>query len=459
MRLILILFLLVAAFPGKPAPANPQGDSFTWGNTTYLNLRAGEAVTYEGVEIELLRMHNHYNLLRVGEDTTWLKVSYRSPAMVLGNLTLFVADNRLVASASADPQVHGLLTKDVLLAVSPAGLPLIDKWEFSFPVSFTGGYIWRNDEDSYMFSYQGAGNAKPGKYLFFPGVALDMLNARASEKHAILAMEAGKVVWVDTRVRDSEQPKATVCIESASSPGIYYIYQNLYSRNLLVSKNQSVVRGDPVGFIWGDGNRENLTLGIVRRDSVPTPASLTRNTLNFFPQLMELYYGRQPVSGQMFTKGQISFGKPAGTQGNIKNVSAFEEYQGTGWILGNWNIADKVEWVSGKQLGNARLSKVLFHGQPAECTNPHPWYDYRINVKNGVYRIRALVGDCFQPTWQKVEFNGVSAGTFKTTAGEFTWTPEKIIRVKEGQLNVRLVLGEPSQLSGISEIVFQLAQL
>ena len=130
-----------------------------------------------------------------------------------------------------------------------------------------------------------------------------------------------------------------------------------------------------------------------------------------------------------------------------------------GWILGKWNIADKVEWISSRVMGNARLSKVLFRGQPAECTNPENHYDYLINVKNGVYRIRASVGDLYLPTWQKVEFEGVSAGTFHLGKGEFTWTSEKVVRVRDGNLNVRIYTGDNNQVAGIREIVFQQASL
>ncbi len=451
--LLISLLLMTAALTTKVRASGP----FRWGNATYVSLALKEPLSFEGSEVELLAMKNHYNRIRVDHDTAWIGVCFRSPAVILGNLRVFVADNKNVAALSSRKENHGLLEKDVLVALSPAAGPLIETWDFAFPVSFTGGYLWRNNEDTYMFSYMGASVESTGNDYFHPGVAIDMPNARGLEKYAILAMEAGKVVWVENRIPGTEEPKAAVCIESASSSGIYYIYRNLYNRNLMVSRNQQVQKGDPLGTIWGDGNQENLHLTVVRSDSLPTLKNAEANIVNFFPQLLELYYGRQPLNSQLFTKGQILFGRAAGPQGNVKNASAFEEYQGTGWLLGNWNTTGKVEWVSSRQNGNVRLSRLLFHGKAAECVNPNPWYEYQISVQNGVYRIRASVGDGLLPSWQKIEYEGVTAGTFSLGKGEYTWTPEKIVRIRDNKLNIRIYLNDTGSVAGISEIVFQQA--
>lgn len=431
--------------------------SFTWGNTTYINLALGEKVQFEENELELLRLDNHWNHLRVNMDTSWLKVSYRSPAVSIGKLRIFIADNRNVRAISSNKEVHGLLVKDALVAVSPSNQPVIDRWQFTFPVSFTDGYLWKNNEDSYMFSYQGAGIPKPGKFPLYPGVGLDIPGARMTGKNIILAVEGGRVVWTETRLPGSEQPKAAVCVESRSTPGIYYIYRNLYNKQIFVSKNQKIETGDPIGSMWGDGNIENVQITVVKNDTIPLPGNCDRNIVNFYPQLLELYYGKQPANRQLFRKGQISFGKPAGKPGNVKNVAAFEEYLGTGWILGRWNTVDKVAWVSTRQAGNARLSQTLFRGQNAQCSNPGKWYDYEINVPDGVFRIRASVGDCLSPSWQKIDFEGINAGTYDLGKGEFTWTPEKIVRVTDGRLTVRIHTPGENGVAGISEIVFMQA--
>ncbi len=459
MRLVFFpLYIVVMMFTCRIASGQlAEKDTFRWGGVTYINMSVGEKVKFRGEEVELLSIRNHFNRIRINGDTAWIKVCYRAPVSLMRNMQVFVADNRNVKSIVSNRELHGLLTKDALIALCPLSEPLIDQWQFVFPVSFSGGYIWRNDEDSYIFSYQGGSNRIEGMNVHFPGLALDMKNARGSSKFGILAMEAGRIAWINSKMDETGQPKAALCLASDSFPGIYYIYQNLYSKYVFVKPHQKVKQGDELGYIWGDGPWENLQLSVIRSDTVPDFNRRNTNLVNFFPQLMELYYGRQPAGGQMFTKGQILFGIPTGVNGNKKNVAAYENYQGTGWILGNWNTADKVEWVSTRTTGNARLSKTLFEGQPARCTNPLDWYEYEIDVDPGIYRIRASVGDCLLPSWQKVEFEGVIAGTYELDAGEFTWTPERIVKVQDGRLTVRIYLADQSRKAGINQIVFQQA--
>ncbi|HKI89127.1 MAG TPA: hypothetical protein VKA38_08875, partial [Draconibacterium sp.] len=129
-----------------------------------------------------------------------------------------------------------------------------------------------------------------------------------------------------------------------------------------------------------------------------------------------------------------------------------------GWLLGDWNTADKVEWVLKGNQGNVRLRKELFTGTAAKATNPYNYFDYEINVKNGVYRVRAKVGDLFLPSWQKIAFEGLDADTFQLASGEMQWTSEKIVKVKDGKLNVRIFIDEmENKTAGLSEIVFQQA--
>jgi len=455
MKWLFSLIIAVLMVTNCKVTAQPGKDSFTWGAVTYVNLSIWEKYNFHGEEIELLALRNSYNRLRVNHDTIWLKVCYRAPASVIGNLRIFIADNRNVKAIASDKAIHGLLKKDILLAVSPLWNPMIDLWQFIFPVSFKNGYIWRNDEDSYLFSYQGNEISKTEGGNQFAGVALELKNARESDKYGILAMESGKIMWIETKSGGTGQPKAALCLASDSFPGVYYIYQNLNKKYIFVKQNQKVGRGDELANMGGDGTWEYLQLGIVCSDSVPDYSRCSANLINFFPQLLELYYGRQPVGKQRFSKGQISFSISTGMKGNAKNVSAFEDYQGTGWKLDAWNTADKVEWVSNKLTGNARLSKTLFEGQPAQCTNPDDWYDYEIEVENGKYRVSSSVGDCFLPTWQKVEYEGVMAGTYQLNTGEFAWTPEKVVTVNDGKLTIRLYLADQTRKAGISKILFQ----
>ncbi|HNX79813.1 MAG TPA: hypothetical protein PKJ24_08015 [Prolixibacteraceae bacterium] len=450
--LVLLLFLFVREIASGQ---DNTPDSFRWGNVTYLQLAVGQNIDFEGNEIELLEIKNHYNHIRINRDTFWVKFCYRCPAMETGKLKFFVAGSRNVKALTTDSGLHQLLKKDILLAVAPGGQPMLDPLRYLFPITFAGGYIWRNDEDSYPFSFQGGGSPRVVEDLQYPGIGLDVPNGRGSVRFSVIAMETGTVEWIDTKNENSSQPRASLCISSSSNPGIYYIYRGLYSREIFVKAGQTVEKGEELAFLWGDGLWEHLQLGIVYSDKTPVPAQWSVNMINFFPQLMELYYGKQPSGGQMFTKGQISFGAPTGSKGNVKNVSAYEFYQGTGWKLGMWNAADKVEWVANKTTGNARLSKTLFEGTPARCTNPENHYDFEIDVRSGIYRVRASIGDCYVQTWQKVEFENVTGGTYQINPGLFTWTPERIVRVKDGKLTVRIYLGESNQKAGIASIVFQ----
>lgn len=453
-----IFIYVLAGISGVSSGQADDSGSFQWGNVTYLNLSMGEKINFEGSEIELLKIRNQWNQIRVNEDTTWLKVACRAPVSILGNIKIFVADNKPVKAISSNKGAHNLLNKDAMVGLCNGQHPLLETWSYAFPVSFTGGYTWKNNEDSYMFSYQGAGMSGKTSYPTFPGIALDVRNGRGLEQFAIVAMESGRIIWINTKVPGSVQPKAVICIESSSNPGIYYIYHNLFDRYIFVKKNQEVEKGEALGCVWGEGNWENIHLNILKSDSIPDERNWENNCINFFPQLMELYYGNQPLTSLILSKGQIQFGRPTGISGNVKNVSSFESYQGTGWVLGNWNLAEKVDWISNKITGNARLSKTLFAGQAAQSTNPQKYFDYEINVKNGIYRIRALVGDCMKPSWQKVEYEGVIAGTWSLEAGVTTWTPEKIVKVRDGKLTVRIYTGENDQIAGIGEIVFQQAE-
>lgn len=448
-------FLLDILNSGAQTGTTPD---FTFGNVSYFNLNVGEKCNFNESEIEILKVYHHYTKLRVDSDTVWLKVARRSPALALASVNIFVADNKSVKAISGNSTVHGLLKKDVLLAVSPIGAPMTDNSAIGFPISFTQGFLWRTLGDSYMFSYQQGSENEINNELSYAGIGIDMGETRAMDKHLVVSMENGRVVWVETQIPGTMEPQAAVCIQSESSPDIFYIYEHLHSRGISVKRNQRILKGDGIGFAWGDGNWNHLRVGIVRSDTIPGFENRHHNAVNFYPQMIGLYFGQQSLFLHSFTKGQIYFGRASHFNANAKNVSGFEELHGTGWLLGRWNTADKVEWVSGRKSGNARLRKTLFNGQPAQCTNPNDWYEFEINVRNGIYRIRALVGDHFQPSWQKIEFEGVGAGTFTRNAGDLVWTSERIVKVNDGKLTVRIYT-EGQKIAGLSEIVFQQASL
>jgi hypothetical protein len=183
------------------------------------------------------------------------------------------------------------------------------------------------------------------------------------------------------------------------------------------------------------------------------------NVLNGFPQLFELYARNSMGISRNYRKGRLVFGKPASQCGNQKNALCFEEYAGKGWLLGAWNIAERVETVSKGTDGNVRLRKTMFGNTNVKFVNPKNWFDYEIHVPDGTYRIRAKIGDVELPSWQKIAFEKAEVGVFTTEKGQFSWTPERVVKVTDGRLTIRIYIDETNaKVAGISEIVFQQAE-
>lgn len=424
---------------------------FVFGNVSYFNLSAGEKLLFDHVEIEITGIENHYTQLLVDGNPFELKVARQSPAVRIASLKIFAADNKAVRSLSGESPVHGLLKKDVLLAVAPAHLPLLDKDIYAFPVSLTNGYIWNTTGDTYMFSYMPAQMPRKTEGYTYAGIGFDMTNIRSENTHSIVAVENGKAVWVETA---PDGVGAAVCIESQANRGIFYVYENLNAGNIQIRKNQFVEKETVIGYAQGEKLRNTFRINIVYSDTIPAYAGRHANTVNCMPQMLDIYYLNRPVYPSYFTKGQIHFGHADRLYRNAKNISEFEEHTGAGWKLGKWNTAQKTEWTNRGEKGNARLRKTLFAGQPAQCTNPHNYYEFEINVKNGLYRIRALVGDLDFPTQQKIEFEGVDMGVYTCAAGEYKWTAERIVKVEDRKLTIRIYVDD-DKIAGVSEIVFQ----
>ena len=453
------IFIFLLAGAGIMSAQTSSVPDFTWGNASYFNIKLGETITCDSVEIELLKLDNHYNTIRIGGDTLTLKVSRRSLPALSNGLRIFVADNQNIKALTTDNSKHGLLTKDALICLSDFNLPLLDPNRYIFPVSFNDGYIWSAEEDSHMFSYLGHSEwISKDYYRSHEGIDFDLHDARGKQEHWLVALENSTVVWVEDKNLDTEDREACILLESESQPGIYYVYEHLFNKNVTVKKGQKLVRGQPIGTIWGDDVWGHLHFAVVKSDTVPSYKNRYDNLINGFPQVFELYYSHLYSFSKSFTKGRIRFGQLRSLNGNQKNAMAYEEYSGKGWLIESWNPADKVEWVEKDDEGNVRLKKELFAGSRAVAVNPHNWYDYEISVPSGVYRIRAKVGDLVLPSWQKIEFEGVAAGTFSLPAGEQKWTNERIVKVDDRKLTIRVHIDESNEKNaGISEIVFQQA--
>ncbi|WP_372936332.1 hypothetical protein [Mariniphaga sediminis] len=454
-RICIIIVLSVIFLQLKAQ--QPGTADFRWGNGFYYNLNVGDSVTFNEVVVKLLGVENHFNRLKVGDDTVNVKVARRTVPEERRNIRIFAADNKNVKALASDSLIHGLSTKDALICLSDSRLPLLDPNQYIFPVSFNDGFLWGAEEDSYMFSfYQKDENQTSPAYSTYPGIGFNLHDARGLQKHWLVAIENSRVVWVEDK--ETDKNAACVLLESESQPGIYYVYNYLYNKTLAVKKGQKLFRGDPVGTAWGDKLWGHLQFCVVHADTEPDYDERFRNIINGFPQLFGLYFQDGKNVVQSFSRGKITFGQPRWRTGNKKNTEPFEIYSGKGWLTGKWNPADKVEHVTKGSEGNVRLKKILFEGTRAQCTNPQDFYDYQINVRNGTYRIRAKVGDLYLPSWQKIEFEGTTAATIALDAGETEWTGERVVAVEDGALTVRVYIdNENKKVAGLNEIVFQKA--
>lgn len=450
MRIAIFILLVFSGLVVQSQEIEEPG--FTWGNSVYVNLDVGESFDFKGTQIKLLHVENHYNTVLIGSDTVSLKVSRRSLPLIHKGIRLFVADNIFIKQLARDKGKHGLLKKDILICVSESGKNLLDRNSFYFPVSFNRGYHWDASEDSHMFSYD------TDSLDTFAGIGIDLNDSRGVQKHWVVALENTTVVWVEDKKLDPVNKQACVLLASNSSPGIYYVYDRLYNKNIEVRKGQKIMRGELLGTIWGNSDWGHLQLAVVMSDSVPSYNNRYDNCVNFFPQLFQLYHNETFHLAKSYSKGSMQFGRRAGLNRNCKNNFSFEEYSGRGWKLGKWCTPDKVNYKEEGAKGNVRLQKVQFKGSAAECVNPRNFYDYEINVRNGVYRIRTKIGDVKENSWQKIEFEGVAAGTYTLDKGEQVWTGEKAVKVTDRRLTVRIYV-DPKQnkVAGISDLVFQRA--
>ena len=437
---------------GAGAQKNDLPD-FSWGNTSYYNLSAGDSVVFNDVTIELLNIEGRFNTIKVGKDTFVLNVAQRSLPVTTGGLAVFVADNSNLKTIGKANIAHGLLKKDVLLGVAKTESSLLNTSDFVFPVTFNHGFIWSGEEDSYLYSL--TKNRKTGEYFPYPGIGINLNDARMRDKHWIAALEDCTVEWIE---ENSDNNAVCLLLASSSNPGIYYVYDGMYQKNVEVRKGQKLQKGEIIGTAWGDDIWCYLQLAVVYSEKTPEYRNRYANVLNFFPQLYELYYQHLYNVSRSFSKGKIEFGRLPALNGNIQNASGFEDYLGKGWQFGKWNTANKLEWVAKGDIGNVRLSKTLFSGTKAECTNPQPYFEYSIAVKNGTYRIRAKVGDIEKNSWQKIAFENLEGTTFDLGVGEQKWTSERVVRISDHQLNIRIYVDqENNTVAGLSEIVFQQA--
>jgi hypothetical protein len=327
---------------------------------------------------------------------------------------------------------------------------LLDPAQFVFPISRNEGHRWTMDENSGMFAY-----LRPTRS--HEGIDLNLHEARGRELHAIVAIEDATVRWIE----HGEPNEACLLLESARRPGLFYIYQHVFRERVYVQPGQRVARGQRLAHIWGDWRWGHLHFAVLGCGEPPPFKDRYRHVLNCFPQLYELWQGSLDVLPPPVTSGEFRFAAEYWRNGNRRRLHAFSDTIGYGWLLGAWCTANKVEASfpnDGTRPGeSARVRKVMHSQTRFPAVNPNDWCDFEVAAPNGVYRVKAEVGDAYTATWQRVAFEGVEAGVFELPSGELRWTPELKVRVRDGRLTVRLMFQDQG-IAAIRELLFGLDQ-
>ena len=434
-----------------PATAeDPPADVLRWGNAEYVNLSIGDSHTYQGHTISLTAVNCDRCRVDVDGVAIELTVARRLRPTHVGSIRLFAADNRPVAELTSDdsfPLIHAALTKDAIICISDASRPLLDRERFVFPISRQDGFVWRMTENSHMFAYLRPPRAHEG-------IDINMHEARGRNIHRLVAIENCRVAVV----AGGKPNEACVILQSTTKPDIFYIYQHLYRPRVAVREGEQVKRGDPIGTIWGDGRWGHLHFAALISDTVPTFDERYQSLLNCFPQLYELWHGDLASRPFERTSGDFRFAPQYYRGGNVQCLNAYSDVLGYGWLLGDWCTASKVESSRTdeglKADQSAILRRVMHRRTVHPALNPSPDFDFEVDVLPGRYRVRARIGDQFEATWQRVQFEDTVVGEYDQPAGQVRWTPETQVQVDDGRLTIRLSLRGDEQPAGIRELYF-----
>lgn len=447
---IFVLLFLLSSSIGILAQESSR--FIKWGNALYIDLAVGESVEYLGKIITLVSIENNYCTVDIDGYSKQIKVARRELPNVINGIRIFAGDNRNVKYLTTDNQYHGLTQKDALLCLSDPSLPLLDPDKYTFPISRRDDYKWTMDESSHLFAYNSLIDWSLPNHFYrsHEGIDFDMHEARGKQVHPLIAFESGRIIWVTHPTLD----EGCILIESESDPGIYYVYKHVNNEYIYVKNGEKVKKGDLLGYIWGDHSWGHLHFSVVKPDSFPFYETRYENILSFFPQMYELWYGDLEYHTPVYEKKQFTFGRPYYTIQNKKGDSEYDDIIGYGWKLGNWCTAANVEVFSYKDMGNIRLCKILWGGSAAWAENPQNYYKFEVNVKNGLYKVMARVGDCLLPSWQKVKIEDHDAGQYSLYEGEYTWTPELTVAVTDEKLTLTIFLLDQYTCAGISDFKF-----
>ena len=424
-------------------------ESIRWGNCVFVNLSVGESVEFRGSQISLESVRGDRCDVKVDGKVVELQVARRGLPSVVGKVRIYCAVNRPVAEltvSEAFPNVFGTLKKDALLCLSDASENLLDADRFTFPIAREDGFQWRMSENSHMFAYLSPNRAHEG-------LDINMHDARGRMIHQLVAIEDGVVRWVS----EGSPNEACVLLESSSSPGVFYIYQHLFRERVAVSEGDSVVKGETLGTIWGDGRWGHLHFAVIAMDPPPDYPHRYSNVLNCFPQLYELWNDGLHLERPQFSEGDFLFAGQYWTNGNEQHRDGYSDLLGYGWRLGDWCPAAKVETSTGSDVrsdASAVLRKTMFQDSVKPSRNPKDDFEFEVSVGNGTYDVRVELGDIVHPTSQTV---GIEFGVPRSVileAGAHRWVEFERVNVTDGHLTVRIGLSDEQQPAAIRRLIF-----
>ena len=233
--------------PAQTSPADRDlgrpGQPRWWGNVLYVDLAVGDTCEFLGRTIRLVSRHNNYCTVDVDGERESLCVASLELPRVVNGVRMFLADNKGSANTTTNrnfPKIRASLTRDALLALSNPSNPLLDPNLFTFPISREDGFEWTMGENSHMFAY-----LRPARS--HEGVDINMHRARGKEIDALVAIEDGTIRWIG----QGSPQEAALLLESATFPGIYYVYQHLNRDKVFVKAGQRVRKGQRLAFADG----------------------------------------------------------------------------------------------------------------------------------------------------------------------------------------------------------------
>ena len=251
--------------------------------------------------------------------------------------------------------------------------------------------------------------------------------------------------------------EAALLLESASVPGVYYVYQHLNRDKVFVEEGQRVRRGQKLAFIWGDGRWGHLHFAVGAYGGVPPYQARYQYLLNVFPQMYELWHGDLQYHTPVRTSGDFTFANQYWRNDNQQHLAAYAAVLGYGWQLGDWCPQGKVETSltdeGVKPDQSARLRKTMHANTPSPAVNPNDYFDFEVAVVPGTYRVSVLVGDPYGPTWQEVSCEDKGLGEYDLRTGQRQWTPELDVPVADGRLTIRFRLKD-GVTAGVSQLYF-----